>query len=95
MLSNTEYSENYLSRGVSEVMLDEVIPGNNAPEVLNRYQNCAQRIWELFEEDPLGNSSAHFLIERLEALLDQGLLVPKESAVPKGSWISRALKKFV
>ncbi len=44
--------------------------------LLDRYQQCARRIWQLFPEDPLGDDPAHCWIERLEAILDRGLLAP-------------------
>ena len=50
---------------------------------LSRYNKCVNKLWALFPEDPLGEDcSAHFLIERLEALIEKNLLVPakKQSA---------------
>ncbi len=47
--------------------------------ILKRYQRCAVRLWELFPTDPLGDDPAHFYLERLEALLDRGLLAPQRS----------------
>jgi hypothetical protein len=44
-------------------------------ELVQRYQKCALRIFELFDTDPLPSKcKAHFYIERLEAILDAGLL---------------------
>lgn len=61
-----------------KVPLYEVIPDNTTIELLGRYQECTRRIWHLFPTDPLGDDCpAHFLIDRLEAILDQGLLAPK------------------
>lgn len=45
-------------------------------DLIKRYQAVAIRIWEIFPSDPLGDSPAHFWIERLEAIVDKGLLVP-------------------
>jgi hypothetical protein len=40
---------------------------------------CAQRIWGLFPSDPIPDDErAHFWIERLESILDHGLLVSSE-----------------
>jgi hypothetical protein len=49
---------------------------SESPAILDRYRQCALRIWKLFPSDPLDNHPAHFYIERLEALLDLGLLAP-------------------
>jgi hypothetical protein len=44
----------------------------------DRYQTCAQRIWRLFPKDPLPSSCpAQSWVERLEALLDRGMLQPR------------------
>lgn len=51
--------------------------------LLDRYAKCAWRIWELFPGDPLGDDGAHFPIERLEALLDRGLLAPAADPPPR------------
>lgn len=42
-----------------------------------RYQACTMRLWEMFPRDPLPfDCVAQAWIERLEALLDHGLLQP-------------------
>jgi hypothetical protein len=47
-------------------------------DLIKRYQACAYRIWELFPADPLPEEDmSHFMIERLESILNRGLLVPK------------------
>ena len=48
--------------------------GSPLAQVHDRYVRCAERIWALFPKDPLGDDPAHAWIERLEALLDRGLL---------------------
>lgn len=49
-----------------------------------RYGECALRIWKMFEKDPLPDGhKAHFYIERLEALLDLGLIGPKTKESPE------------
>jgi hypothetical protein len=47
--------------------------------LIARYQKCVYRILDLFgTRDPLPpNDPAHFLVERLESILDRGLLAPK------------------
>lgn len=43
--------------------------------LVQRYEVCALRIWELFPTDPLSSDDpAQFWIERLESILDRGLL---------------------
>jgi hypothetical protein len=50
------------------------------PGMLARYQNCVHRILNLFPSDPLpAQCQAHALVQRLEALLNLGLLIPKPS----------------
>jgi len=50
-------------------------------KLIARYQQCVYRIWDLFPNDPLPDGDpAHFLCERLESILDRGLLVPKNDA---------------
>jgi hypothetical protein len=47
-------------------------------QLLARYRACAYRIFELFgERDPLDDYDVQFATDRLEALLDQGMLLPK------------------
>jgi transcriptional regulator with XRE-family HTH domain len=42
---------------------------------IDRYTRAAARVWSLFDSDPLGpDSKAESYIDRLEALLDRGLL---------------------
>lgn len=42
-----------------------------------RYQACAQRLWAMFPRDPLpSNHPAQAWVERLEALLNHGMLGP-------------------
>lgn len=68
-------------------------------DVLDRYQRAFLRLWELFPSDPLGDDPAHFYIERLEALLDKGLLVPRtdnptpEDEADGGGRIDRQLSR--
>lgn len=51
---------------------------NELQPVVDRYQKVAQRIWSLFgDQDPLGEDPAQGWVERIEKLLDKGLLVPK------------------
>lgn len=51
-----------------------------APDLVGRYQECARRIWALFEFDPLPDDDpAHFWIDRLEVILDRELLMPKSA----------------
>jgi hypothetical protein len=48
-------------------------------ELITRYERCALRIWELFPSDPLPpDDLAHFWIERLESMLNRGLLIARE-----------------
>lgn len=49
--------------------------------LIERYQRCAEKLWELFPKDPIGNSTAQSSIERLEAIIDRGLLVPWTGAM--------------
>lgn len=45
--------------------------------LIARYQACAQRFWEMFSQDPLPDAHpAQAWIERLEALLNLGMLGP-------------------
>ena len=46
-------------------------------QLLERYRTIAYRIWELYDSDPLGDGHARFMTDRLEAILDRGLLVPR------------------
>lgn len=49
-------------------------------ELLKRYQRCAERLWRMFARDPLPDDHpAQSWLERLEALLELGLVGP----VPK------------
>lgn len=44
-------------------------------DTLERYQRCAERVWKLFDVDPLGDqSAAQSWVDRLEAILDGGML---------------------
>lgn len=46
-------------------------------DALKRYQQCVGRILAWFPNDPLPeNNSAHFLVERLEALVSERLISP-------------------
>ncbi len=46
--------------------------------LIQRYQACVYKIWDLFPSDPLPEDDpAHFLIERLESILDRKLLQPR------------------
>ncbi len=55
-------------------------------QLIARYQACALRILELFAGDPLGDHPAHTCgVERLEAILDLGLLTPGEGEPVVGS----------
>lgn len=50
---------------------------DRVPNLVERYQQCALRIWKLFSSDPLSvDDPAHFWIERLESILDHNLLAP-------------------
>jgi len=51
-------------------------PHSATGQVVARYQQCVHRILAMFDGDPLGEHPAHYLIERLEALLDRGLIGP-------------------
>jgi hypothetical protein len=44
-----------------------------AEQLVARYQACAEAIWKLFDSPP--NTPSHFWIDRLEALLRNGLLL--------------------
>jgi hypothetical protein len=45
--------------------------------LIERYQHCTQRLWQLFPRDPLpADDPAQGWIQRLEALLNRGLLAP-------------------
>jgi hypothetical protein len=48
--------------------------------VIERYQKCTSKLFDLFESDPLGNHPAHFYIQRLEALIGLNLLRPVQPA---------------
>jgi hypothetical protein len=49
-----------------------------APTSLARYQDIALRIWNLFPNDPLpSDDPAHLWHERIEALLNRDLLIPR------------------
>lgn len=61
--------------GPSTVRVKEMTPED---ALLLRYQRCAERIWNLFDHDPLPNNDpAQGYVERLEALLSRDLLAPK------------------
>jgi len=54
-----------------------ISPEMERGDLLQRYQACAIRIWKLFPHDPLPDDDpAHFWIERLESILDRGLIIP-------------------
>jgi hypothetical protein len=56
-----------------------------AIDALERYERAAKKIWTLFPADPLPNpESAHLFIERLEAIIERGLLVPRGAATLTG-----------
>jgi len=44
--------------------------------LVERYQQCVSALLSMFESDPLGDSPAHFYIERLEALIERKLIGP-------------------
>jgi hypothetical protein len=46
--------------------------------VLERYQACARRLWDLFPIDLLGDSPAQSFIERLEGLISGRHLKPSD-----------------
>ncbi len=52
-----------------------VYENSTSSSLVGKYQALALRIWKLFPEDPLPNCTVHFWPERLEALLDRGLLL--------------------
>lgn len=55
---------------------------DRVPNLIERYQRCALRIWNLFPSDPLPiDDPAQFWIERLESILNHELLLPKEKAL--------------
>lgn len=68
------------SHGNFSDIMREVAEGRKqivSADLINRYQAVAIRIWGLFPHDPLSeNNPAQFYIERLEAILDEGLLAP-------------------
>jgi hypothetical protein len=65
-----------IAKEIRELLEDGATPRYEV-DVLRRYQRCAMRIWDLFEHDPLPHDDpAHFFLERLESILDRGLLVP-------------------
>lgn len=51
--------------------------GEAAAGTISRYQRCVQRIWDMFPCDPLPADLAQLYVERLEALLDLGLIGPR------------------
>jgi hypothetical protein len=57
--------------------------------VVERYQQCVSKLLTLFPFDPLGESPAHFYIERLEALIDRKLLIPNLPLNPTSAPITR------
>lgn len=64
-----------------------------------RYMTCAERVWDLFDQDPLpADCAAQTWIERLEALLEHGLLAPAarprlNDGVCPGCWGSGCLDR--
>jgi len=51
--------------------------------LVERYQQCVSALLSMFESDPLGDSPAHFYIERLEALIERKLIGPVKRQVDK------------
>ena len=51
--------------------------------LVERYQQCVSALLSMFESDPLGDSPAHFYIERLEALIERKLIGPVQPTVVK------------
>lgn len=50
-------------------------------DLVKRYQACTLRIWRLFPSDCLpADDQSHFWVERLESILDHGLLISKTEA---------------
>lgn len=49
---------------------------DNVQQLIGRYQHCTAQLLALFPHDPLGDSEAHYYIERLEALIEKKLLQP-------------------
>lgn len=60
-----------------QAAMREMIPNWPKPSnILERYQRCVSQLLNLFPSDPLGDSPAHYYIERLEALIEKQLLTP-------------------
>lgn len=58
-------------------------------KLVERYQQCVSKLLTLFPFDPLGESTAHFYIERLEALIDRKLLIANLPLNPTSTPITR------
>jgi hypothetical protein len=73
-----------VSREYAERRADAFLASRRAREdkrdrLIERYQRCAARIWEMFPADPLPNDDpAQGYIQRLESLLDRGLLAARQ-----------------
>jgi hypothetical protein len=51
-------------------------------DLLKRYRICAVKIWDMFPTDPLGDSPTRFMCDRLEELIERGLIAPIPTQSP-------------